>query len=119
MWEEAKHMFSILGDILNTEDEDMLYTDYYATYDFEAMVHKENVADVEYSATSEIMVYDEHGEPCTEQEYLDRNEDEAYIIVNRPLSYAIACNVYNTPEAQEDDEFMELLTTAATAEEDQ
>ena len=33
--------------------------------------------------------------------------------------YAIACNVYNTPEAQEDEECMELLTTAATAEEDQ
>ena len=113
MWEEAKYMFSIPDDILNTDDEDMLYTGYYATYDFEAMLHKENVADVEYSATSDVMVYDEHGEPCTEQEYLDRHEEEAYIIVNRPLSYAIACNVYNTPEAQEDNEFMELLTTAA------
>ena len=119
MWEEAKHMFSIPDDTLHTEDEDMLYTGYYATYDFEAMLHKENVANVEYSAISDIMVYDEHGEPCTEQEYLDRHEDEAYIIVNRPLSYTIACNVSNTPEAQEDDEFMELLTTAATAEEDQ
>ena len=116
MWEEAKHMFSIPDDILNTEDEDMLYTGYYATYDFEAMLHKENVANVEYSATSDVLVYDERGEPCTEQEYLDRHEDEAYIIVNRPLSYAIACNVYNTPEAQDDGEFMELLTTAADEE---
>ena len=82
MWEEAKHMFSIPDDILNIEDEDMLYTGYYATYDFEAMLHKENVADLEYSATSDVMVYDEHGEPCIEQEYLDRHEDEAYIIVN-------------------------------------
>ena len=113
MWEEAKHMFSIPDDILNTEDDDMVYTGYYATYNFEAMLHKENVADVEYSATSNVLVYDEHGELCTEEEYLDRHEDKVYIIVNRPLSYAIACNVYNTPEAQEDDEFMELLTTAA------
>ena len=119
MWEEAKHMFSIPDDILNTEDEDMLYTGYYATYDFEAMLHKENVADVEYSATSDVLVYDEHGDLCTVQDYLDRHEDEAYIIVNRPLLYTIACNVYNTPEAQEDDEFMELLTTAATNGEQQ
>ena len=119
MWEEAKHMFSIPDDILHTDDEDMMYTGYYATYDFEAMLHKENVAHVEYSATSDVMVYDEHGEPCTEQEYLDRHEDEAYIIVNRPLSYAIACNVYNTPDAQEDDEFMEMLSAAAATDDEE
>ena len=90
----------------------MLYTGYYATYDFEAMLHKENVADVEFSPTSDFMVYAEKGEPCTEQEYLERHEDEAYITVNRPLSYAIACNVYDTPEAEEDDEFMELVKKA-------
>ena len=68
MWAEAKHMFSIPDDILNIEkeDDDMLYTGYYATYDFEAILHKENVADVEFSVTSDVMVYDENGEPCTE-----------------------------------------------------
>ena len=40
-------MFSIPDDILNTDNEDMLYTGYCATYDFEAMLHKENVAAVE------------------------------------------------------------------------
>ena len=109
MWEEAKTLFSIPDDMLSSDDEDMLYTGHYATYDFEAILHKENVSEVEFSSSSEVLVYDEHGEPCTEQDYMDNHEEEAYIIINRPLSYAVACNVYDTEEAREDYEFMELM----------
>ena len=40
---------------------------------------------------------------------MDNHEEEAYIIINRPLSYAVACNIYDTEEAREDEEFMELM----------
>ena len=110
MWEEAKTMFSIPDDLLSSDDdEDMMYTGHYATYDFEAILHKEDVSEVEFSSSSEVLVYDEHGEPCTEQDYMTNHEDEAYIIINRPPSYAVACNIYDTEEAREDYEFMELM----------
>ena len=109
MWEEAKTMFCIPDELLSSNDEDMLYTGHYATYDFEAILHKENVTEVEFSSSSDVLVYDENGEPCTEQDYMDNHEDEAYIIINRPLSYAVACNIFDTEEAREDDEFMELM----------
>ena len=49
MWKEAKHVVSIPDNVLNIDDnDDMLYTGYYATYDFETMLHKENVLDVEW-----------------------------------------------------------------------
>ena len=109
MWEEAKTMFCIPDELLSSDDEDMLYTGHYATYDFEAILHKENVSEVEFSSSSDVLVYDENGEQCTEQDYMDNHEDEAYIIINRPLSYAVACNIFDTEEAREDDEFMELM----------
>ena len=109
MWEEAKTMFSIPDELLSSDDEDMLYTGHYATYDFEAILHKEDVSDVEFSSSSDVLVYGENGEPCTEQEYMDTHEEEAYIIINRPLSYAVACNIYDTEEAREDEEFMEVM----------
>ena len=41
---------------------------------------------------------------------MDNHDDEAYIIINRPLSsYSVACNIYDTDEAREDEEFMELM----------
>ena len=46
MWEEAKTMISIPDDLLSSDDEDMPYTGHYATYDFEAILHKEDVSDV-------------------------------------------------------------------------
>ena len=109
MWEEAKTLFSIPDELLSSDDEDMLYTGHYATYDFEAILHKEDVSEVEFSSSSDVLVYDENGEPCTEQDYMDNHEDEAYIIINRPLSYAVACNIFDTEEAREDDEFMDLM----------
>ena len=109
MWEEAKIMFSIPDELLSSDDEDMLYTGHYATYDFEAILHKEDVSEVEFSSSSDVLVYDDNGEPCTEQEYMENHDDEAYIIINRPLSYAVACNIYDTEEAREDEDFMDLM----------
>ena len=40
---------------------------------------------------------------------MDNHEEEAYSIINRPLSYAIACNIFDTEEAREDAEFMDLV----------
>ena len=57
-----------------------------------------------------MLVYDENGKPYTEQEYMERHKDEAYIIVNRPLLYPIACNIYDTPEAYEDEDFMQIMS---------
>ena len=71
MWEEAKTMFSIPDEMLSSDDEDMLYTGHYATYDFEAILHKEDVSEVEFSSSSDVLVYDDNGEPCTEQDYID------------------------------------------------
>ena len=117
MWEDAKTMFSIPDELLLDDDEEMFYTGHYATYDFEAILHKENVSDVEFSSSSDVLVYDENGEPCSEQEYMENHEDEAYIIVNRPLSYAIACNIFDTDEARNDEEFMEMVTQSEEANE--
>ena len=110
MWEEAKTMLSIPDELLSSDDdEDTLYTGHYATYDFEAILHKEDVSEVEFSSSSDVLVYDDNGEPCTEEDYTNNHEEEAYIIINRPLSYAVACNIYDTEEARDDEEFMELM----------
>ena len=109
MWDEAKTMFSIPDELLSGDDEDMLYTGHYATYDFEAILHKEDMSEVEFSSSSDVLMYDDNGELCTEQEYMDNHDDKAYIIINRPLSYAVACNIYDTEEAREDEEYMELM----------
>ena len=109
MWEDEETMFSIPDELLSRNDEDMLYTGHYATNDFEAILHKEDVSEVEFSSSSDVLVYDDNGEPCTEQEYMKNHEKEAYIIINQPLSYAIACIIFDTEEAREDKEFMELV----------
>ena len=93
-------MFSIPDDLLSSDNEDMLSTGHYATYDFEAILHKEDVSEVEFSSSSDVLMYNDNGEPCTEQEYMENHDDEAYIIINRPLSYAIACNIYNTKKQE-------------------
>ena len=73
-------------------------------------MHKGDVSEIDCSSTFDVCVYDDNGEPCTEGEYMRNHEDEAYIIINRPLSYAIACNIFDTDEAREDEEFKELVS---------
>ena len=53
MWEEAKTIFSILDDVLSYNDVDM-FTGHYVTYDFEAILHKEDVSEVEFSLLSNV-----------------------------------------------------------------
>ena len=79
-------------------------------YDFEAILHKEDVSEIDCSSTFDVRVYDDNGGPCTEGGYMQNHEDEAYIVINRPLSYAIACNIFATDEAREDEEFKELVS---------
>ena len=90
MWEEAKRMFSIPDDIMS---DDRRYTSIYATFDFESLLVKESVSDAEYSSQTQVLVIDDDGSECTDQDYMERHRDEQYITVNTPLSYAIACNL--------------------------
>ena len=95
MWTEAKHMFSIQDDILcENYDDDYQYTKMFATFDFESMLVKQNVADVEYSAQTCIhgaggydyddVVYDNDGTVCTEREYMAEHKDNIYVTISTP-----------------------------------
>ena len=62
MWEEEKTVFSIPEELLSCDDEDMLSTGHYATYDFEAALQKECVSEMEFSSSHNVLMYDENGE---------------------------------------------------------
>ena len=101
MWDEAKNLFSIPDDIIPPSVGDgggdcWRYTREYITYDFEAVLLRESVRDLEYSSSSEVLVYGDDGRPCTEREYMEEHNDDRIILVNRPLSFAIACNFYDS-----------------------
>ena len=61
----GKTSFSIPDELLSSDDEDMLHAGEYATYDFEAILHKEDASHVEFSSSSDVLVYDYNGELCT------------------------------------------------------
>ena len=107
MWDEAKRVYSIPDSIMSPLDDRRRFTSLYATFDFESMLVKEDVIDVEHSSQTGVAGIDDDGvTECTEQEYVDKHRDMQYITVNTPLSYAIACNV---PASIDDFEFNDRL----------
>ena len=105
MWEEAKRLFSIPDTFLSSSD-DKRFTSSYATFDFESMLVKEDVSDVEYSSQTSVLGIDDDGTTeCTEQEYIDNHRDMQYITVNTPFSYAIACNIRSSADIEFNDRY--------------
>ena len=103
MWEEAKRLFSIPDTLLSSSD-DKRFTSIYATFDFESMLVKEDVSDVEYSSQTGVLGIDDDGTTeCTEQDYIDNHRDMQYITENTPLSYAIACKIRSSDDIEFND----------------
>ena len=46
---------------------------------------------------------------------MEEHDDDRIILVNHPLSFAIACNFYDSEEAREDGEFMSCVTPSSAS----
>ena len=88
-WVEARRLFSVPNEMLS--DETLWYTSEFVMFDFEARIDRVSVE--EFSEMGDRDAYEDDGTRCTEQEYLDRQPNESCVLVNIPLSSALARNI--------------------------
>ena len=88
-WVEARRVFSMPDEMLS--EESLWYTSEFVTFDFEARIDRVPVE--EFSEMGDRDAYEDDGTRCTEQEYLDRRADDSCVLVNIPLSFALATNI--------------------------
>ena len=91
VWTEARRLFSFSTDLLQEYTD--CFTKEFVTFDFEARISRQRIDEFTSDSMDESVAYEDDGSTCTQAEFLRRRSDDSCILVNIPLSFALATNI--------------------------